>query len=407
MNDSAKPHNKDLFKREPLYVEDGIPVFSSLDFYVENYEKIAKDHLDKISDGHENPFIEEELWLGLEENTRAHINRHVKPGSRILDIGVGLGRLLEPLSDYERYGVDISLDYLKQARARGIDVAMAKIEDLPFQDDFFDAIVTCDVLEHVLDLNLCCRRIIASLRPGGTLILRVPYKEDLNVYLRDDLPYEYIHLRNFDEASLRLLFGKVLGLDFKEANVSVPYLQGAPRLKLRLLPEEAREKAFGILAGMPDAAAVMPALAVSEEAFVTWLYELKSSQPALFNELAPEIIHGIDVDCVFVKPLDYDTGRFGVAEAEAAVDGAQGQVPHGLVAQQVDRFGRNLNAALEEFVKSRDVTDGRVAELKTLFLEINARLDRIETAHAVISPQITALKNAPLKRALRRLRFWR
>lgn len=391
MNDSAKPYHKDLYKREPLYVEDGIPIFSGVDFYVENYEKIAKDHLEKISEGHENPFIEEELWVGLEENTRAHIKRHVTPGSRILDIGVGLGRVLEPLTEYKRYGIDISLDYLKQARARGIEVAMAKIEDLPFQDGFFDAIVTCDVLEHVLDLNLCCRRIIASLRPGGTLILRVPYKEDLSVYLRDDLPYEYIHLRNFDEASLRLLFGKIFGLEFKEANVSVPYLQGAPRLKLRLLPEEAREKAHAILAEMPEAADILPALAVSEEALVTWLYELKSSQPALFKTLASELIHGMDVDCVFEKPMNYDAGQFGLLEAP--LPDAQGQVPLSMVMQQFARFGHNLNNSLHAL----DIRIDRIDD----------RLQAIAADHAEMSSRLKALQDNPKKRVLRYLRFWR
>ena len=386
MSDNVKPQSKDVFKREPLYFEDGIPVFSRRDFYVENYEQIAADHLGKISEGHENPFIEDELWRGLEENTRAHIRRHVKPGSRILDIGVGLGRVLEPLTEYQRYGIDISLDYLKHARASGIEVAMAKIEDLPFHDGFFDAIVTCDVLEHVLDLNLCCRRIIACLRPGGTLIVRVPYKEDLSVYLRDDLPYEYIHLRNFDEASLRLFFVKVLGLDFKEANISVPYLQGAPRLKLRLLPEYARQKVLSILADFPNAAAVMPAWAVSEEELVNWLYEQKSTNPALFSTLAPVIIYGMDIDCVFEKPKDYDAGQIDISGVDALLVGAQQQVPLDLAMQQVARLGRNLNNSLAN---------------------INTRMDRIETTQAVISSKVTMLQNTFLKRLLNRVWFWR
>jgi SAM-dependent methyltransferase len=379
------PDNGRVFKRDPLYFEDGIPVFTELDFYVENYERIARDHIGKISEGHENPFIEEELWIALEVNTRAHIDRHVKPGSRILDIGVGLGRLLEPLTEYKRYGIDISLDYLKHARARGIDVAMAKIEDLPYQDGFFDAVVTCDVLEHVLDLNLCCRRIIASLRPGGTLIVRVPYKEDMNVYLRDDLPYEYIHLRNFDEASLRLMFGKIFGLNFKEANISIPYLQGAPRLKMRLLPEDARQKVLATLADFPDAADILPALAVSEESFVNWLYELQSSQPALFKALAPELVHGIEIDCVFEKPIGYNDGHSYDGRIESAVGVMQDQGAVGLALQQVDRFGRNLNSA---------------------FGEINKRLDRIDSANMMISSEIEALKNSPFNRILRRLRPW-
>jgi 2-polyprenyl-3-methyl-5-hydroxy-6-metoxy-1,4-benzoquinol methylase len=143
----------DIYSCKPESVQNGIPVFSRKDAYVENYEKIASDHVSQISETQENPFMEEELWVSLEASTRAYIQRHVRKGSRILDVGVGLGRLLEPLTEYKRYGVDISLDYLAIAKRRGIEVALAKIEDLPYQTGFFDAIVVCDVLEHVFDLN--------------------------------------------------------------------------------------------------------------------------------------------------------------------------------------------------------------------------------------------------------------
>ena len=54
---------------------------------------------------------------------------------------------------------------------------------MPYEDGFFDAIVACDVLEHVIDLNECCRQILRVLKPGGVLIVRVPFKEDLSPYL--------------------------------------------------------------------------------------------------------------------------------------------------------------------------------------------------------------------------------
>lgn len=160
-------NNTNLYTRNPYSMHNKIPIFSNKDAYVENYEKIARDHVSKITSGQENPFIEEELWTNIEASTREYIQRHVSKGSRILDVGVGLGRLLEPLTEFERYGVDISLDYLAIAKQRGIEVAMAKIEELPYKDGFFDAVVVCDVLEHVVDLTYCCEKILSCLRPGG------------------------------------------------------------------------------------------------------------------------------------------------------------------------------------------------------------------------------------------------
>jgi len=107
--------------------------------------------------------------------------------------------------------MDISRDYLDQARRHGVEVCYSRIEDMPYAEDTFDLIVCTDVLEHVLDLNLCCRKILAVLKPGGTLIVRVPVHEDLSRYLAPDFPYEFVHVRGFTESSLQLLFARLMG----------------------------------------------------------------------------------------------------------------------------------------------------------------------------------------------------
>jgi SAM-dependent methyltransferase len=292
-----------IYSREPEYVHNGIPVFSKKDFFVENYEKIASDHISALNKGKENPFIEEELWSAMEESTRKYIKKYVSAGSRILDVGVGLGRILGPLTQYKRYGNDISLDYLTIAKSLGIEVAMAKIEDLPYHKDFFDAIIICDVLEHVIDLNYCCKKILHCLRPGGILIVRVPFKENLDVYLKNDLPYKFIHLRNFDEASLRLHFEKIFNLNFLEAMPTSPYLQGSSRLKLKLLPKKSCEKLSLIAAKYPEFAIIASALQISEESFEKWIYDLKKENKALFNLVEHELIYGIEINATFSKPF--------------------------------------------------------------------------------------------------------
>lgn len=152
----------------------------------------------------------------------------MRDSCKILDVGVGLGRLLERFPSLDRYGVDISLSYLRHAKNKGIQVCMAKIEDLPYSDNFFDCVVCTDVLEHVLDLNASIEKILATLKPGGFMIVRVPYREDLSSYLRDDYPYDLVHLRSFDESELKILFSKIFKVNFLEV-VFAGYLGG--RLK--------------------------------------------------------------------------------------------------------------------------------------------------------------------------------
>jgi SAM-dependent methyltransferase len=208
--------SQDIYANKPLSFHGQIPIFSVTNDYIVNYEKISKDHIDSLRDNGTNPFIPEDLWVQLEGSTSALIKKYSKPGDKILDVGVGLGRLLSEFPELKRYGVDISLGYLDEAYAKGIDVCCALVEDLPYKEELFDIIICTDVLEHVFDLNAACKKILAALRPGGTLIVRVPYREDLSLYTALDYPYEYVHLRNFDEHSLRLLFEKIFGMKICE-----------------------------------------------------------------------------------------------------------------------------------------------------------------------------------------------
>ena len=142
-----------IYKTSPIHLSDGIPVFSESDHYVENYATIAKHHLSALAESECNPFIKEHLWKEIEKSTEDLIRAHILPKAKILDVGVGMGRLLERFPDIERYGMDISLDYLQVARRKGIDVCLAKIEDMPYREEQFDMVISTDVLEHVIDLH--------------------------------------------------------------------------------------------------------------------------------------------------------------------------------------------------------------------------------------------------------------
>lgn len=222
----------DIYQTLPIKYEDKIPVFSSSDGYIKNYEKISKDHLKALENTGHNPFMKEEHWIEVEDSTVELVNKYTKQFEKdfkILDVGVGLGRLLERINTQEKYGLDISFDYLKQAKIKGIEVCLAKIEDMPYKEDLFDCVVCTDVLEHVFDLNDSIQKILKVLKEDGVLIIRVPYKEDLSHYLSDECPYELVHLRNFDEYNLELLFKKIFRCTVLEHTLSGYY---SGRLKI-------------------------------------------------------------------------------------------------------------------------------------------------------------------------------
>ena len=165
-----------------------------------------------MEEGKGNPFIDSDTWDQLERNTIAEGKRHTKPEMKILDVGVGTGRLLSHFPEACRYGIDVSLNYAERLLDSGVEIAVGKVEELPYIDGAFDVVFCTDVLEHVENLLVAGTELVRVVKQNGILIVRVPYKEDLAPYLQDDYPYRLAHLRNFDENSLRLLFERQLGL---------------------------------------------------------------------------------------------------------------------------------------------------------------------------------------------------
>lgn len=104
---------------------------------------------------------------------------------RILDLGCGTGRHTIALAklDFDTFGIDISKNALAVCKERlAEEHLMAKIiegdiyQTLPYQDDFFDGLLSIKVLHHnkVTEIKKLIEEIERILKPGGLIMVEVP-----------------------------------------------------------------------------------------------------------------------------------------------------------------------------------------------------------------------------------------
>jgi SAM-dependent methyltransferase len=106
--------------------------------------------------------------------------RWIGSGSRrILDIGCGNGRFLALMRDFgpEQWslvGIDFDPDAARQCAEQGFETHVGRIEELDPGGEPLDAVIMLQLIEHVDDPALICRRVHSLLRPGGCFIIETP-----------------------------------------------------------------------------------------------------------------------------------------------------------------------------------------------------------------------------------------
>jgi SAM-dependent methyltransferase len=107
------------------------------------------------------------------------VEEAVGPAARLLEIGVGTGRIALPLHRRGReiVGVDLSLPMLDRFRAKAAAAGLpppavlrADAGRLPFRDACVDAVLEVHVLHLVPDWELALEEARRVLAPGGTLL---------------------------------------------------------------------------------------------------------------------------------------------------------------------------------------------------------------------------------------------
>jgi len=92
---------------------------------------------------------------------------------RVLDVGCGPGDMTERIErelGVDVSAVDISPRMVELARERGLDAAVADVQELPYADESFDCVAACWILYHTADLERAIAECARVLRPGGRLV---------------------------------------------------------------------------------------------------------------------------------------------------------------------------------------------------------------------------------------------
>lgn len=166
--------------------------------YAELYDQIAHDDL-------ASPIQGDEL-LDLEAQ-RLVESLGPLAGRAVCDIGVGRGLIFNRLlaaGPRLLVGVDLARAYLERLGPSDprVKLVQANAETLPFHEEF-DVIVPSDVMEHVFNAADFLGGAVDALKPGGLLLVKVPYRENISQYRRTDgCPYPMVHLRTFDRTPL-------------------------------------------------------------------------------------------------------------------------------------------------------------------------------------------------------------
>jgi SAM-dependent methyltransferase len=97
------------------------------------------------------------------------------PG-RLVDFGCWTGSFLVAARErgWQATGVEPSRWAVERARSRGLDVRLGSLEDPGLDEVQVDAVVACDVLEHLEDPARGLARMAAVLSPTGVLFLTLP-----------------------------------------------------------------------------------------------------------------------------------------------------------------------------------------------------------------------------------------
>jgi SAM-dependent methyltransferase len=137
------------------------------------------------------------LSLGQDPRWRRFLVSRIEagPGEEVLDVATGTGAVARELLRQKGcgvVGVDQSPEMLVVAREHlpaAVKLVEASAESLPFDDASFDALTFTYLLRYVDDPGATLRELARVVRPGGRIVVTLPYADAYREDWRDSALY--------------------------------------------------------------------------------------------------------------------------------------------------------------------------------------------------------------------------
>lgn len=142
------------------------------------------------------------------QHQQSHILQYFNDKSNlaVLDVGCGNGALTKPLSSKHRVvGLDFSTSMLKLASKHQTMATTGLVEQLPFPDNTFDAIVCVEMLQCVADQKQAIAEMARVLKSGGFIIIQTLNRSSWLRQLHRLFDQEYMWMRMLDMDELSQL----------------------------------------------------------------------------------------------------------------------------------------------------------------------------------------------------------
>lgn len=155
--------------------------------------------------------LENEYWWyrGVRALLKMWLERYAPHPALILDGGCGTGANLQLLQQYGTVlGVDIAEPAIGFCRARGIPphrLILASLNELPFPDNFFDVVISLEVICNIVEDEHAFNEVARVLKPTGCAIIQVPAYQ----WLWSCHDVAVGHQRRYDARGLRAKLARV------------------------------------------------------------------------------------------------------------------------------------------------------------------------------------------------------
>ena len=133
--------------------------------------------------GHQETYRHNEAYAEFLANERLHFHDKYadslcvdRPGARMLDVGCGVGQVVDYLNNrgYEAYGVDVSEPNIARAQKISDRCQMYDGRRLPFPDAYFAGAGAFNVLEHVEEPENFIKEIVRVVGTEGRIVISSP-----------------------------------------------------------------------------------------------------------------------------------------------------------------------------------------------------------------------------------------